>query len=328
MQGQVSTAYVTLLYEFLERRGFEPAQVLGEPAPAADAHTLARFPVDRWALFLRRADEFLREPALGLQVGSLIAPQHLGVLGYVSLCCANLGEALLRLRDYERLVYDVNVSSVTFGAQDVRLEWGQALGRPGQLVDECAVAALVSYARNITASQASPLSVSFINVRPADTGPYEAFFGCEVAFEAPTTVLRFAAAQMETRLRQPDPALCALLDAQARELTSRLPPRDDFESRLRGAIVAGLRENAANLTDCARRMHCSSRTLQRRLESAGTTFQDSVDAARREIAVAYLRDPRLKLSEVALLLGYSEQSAFTRAFARWTGKPPTAFRRE
>ncbi len=104
------------------------------------------------------------------------------------MCCATLAEALGRVAEYERLVYDVNPGTVRLDTEGVTLEWGEARGRPGQLVDECAIAALVAYARNITAlPMAAPLAVSFINPAPADLAPYRAFFGCEVRFNAPTT---------------------------------------------------------------------------------------------------------------------------------------------
>ncbi|HKY92968.1 MAG TPA: AraC family transcriptional regulator [Nevskiaceae bacterium] len=326
MRGDIANAYVGLLYEYLERRGLDPVETLGVARPDPGEHGLGRTPVVRWAELLARAERALGEPALGLQVGALIGPQHLGVLGYVTLSCANLADALSRLRDYERLVYDVNPATFTVGAGAVTLEWGQALGRPGQLVDECALSALVSYARNITASTAGPSEVGFINARPADVAPYERFFGCPVHFECPTTVVVFPLALLGARLRQPDAALCALLDAQARALLARLPRRDDFEARLRDAIAAGLREQDVSLEACARRLHVSTRTLQRRLTGAGTSFQDALDDARHHLAQAWLRDPRLKLAEVAQLLGYSEQSAFTRAYTRWTGQPPRTAR--
>lgn len=327
MRGDISNTYVRLLYEYLKRHGLDPLRTLGSPAPDAGEHGLGRTPVEHWAELLAKGEAATGDPTLGLQVGALIGPQHLGVLGYVILSCANLGEALSRLRDYERLVYDVNPSSLAVTGGQVVLEWGQELGRPGRLVDDCAIAALVTYARNVTASQAGPAEVRFINERPAEVAPYERFFGCRVHFESASTIVAFPAALLGAPLRQPDPGLCALLDSQARTLLARLPRRDDFEARLRDAIATGLRDHDTSLEACADRLHCSTRTLQRRLGAAGSTFQDALDGTRLHLARAWLSDPRLKLADVAQLLGYSEQSAFTRAYTRWTGKPPKTARK-
>lgn len=328
MQGQVSATYVRLLHEYLAARGRDAVAVLGEPPPDDDGSGLTRVPVGHWAALLERADAALGEPALGLRVGARIQPAHFGLLGYLTLCSASLADALSRLAEYERLVYDVNRVQVSMAADGVTLEWGYERGRPGQRVDECAIAALVAYARNITAQpDAAPISVRFINPKPADLAPYRAFFGCEVGFDAPTTVVRLPLALIAARLRQPDPALHALLDAQARALLARLPPVDDFERRLRETIAAGLRSGDASLDASAARLHCSSRTLQRRLDTSGSSFQQALDDTRRQLAESWLADPRLKLSEVAQLLGYADQAAFTRAFQRWTGSAPGRWRR-
>ncbi len=328
MQGQVSATYVRLLHEYLARRGHDAQAVLGEDLPADDGSGLLRVPVAHWAALLARADAVLQEPALGLAVGAGIQPSHFGLLGYLTLCSATLGEALARLADYERLVYDVNQVRVTMLTEGVALEWGDERGRPGQRVDECAIAALVAYARNITAQpDAAPVAVRFINPPPADLGPYHAFFGCPVGFAAATTQVLLSQTLIAAPLRQPDPALHALLDAQARALLARLPPADDFERRLRETMAAGLRSGDASLPACAARLHCSARTLQRRLIAAGSTFQQALDDTRRQLAESYLADSRLKLAEVAQLLGYTDQAAFTRAFQRWTGIAPGHWRR-
>lgn len=328
MQGQVSATYVRLLHEYLAARGLDAVAVLGEAAPPDDGSGLARVPVAHWAALLEQADATLQEAALGLSVGARIQPSHFGLLGYLTLCCATLADALARLADYERLVYDVNRVQVTMQADGVTLEWGEERGRPGQRVDECAIAALVAYARNITARpDAAPTAVRFINPAPRDVAPYRAFFGCEVGFDAPTTVVRLPLALIAAKLRQPDPALHALLDTQARALLARLPPVDDFERRLRETIAAALRARDASLAGCATRLNCSSRTLQRRLEAAGSSFQQALDATRRQLAESWLADSRLKLAEVAQLLGYTDQAAFTRAFQRWTGQAPGQWRK-
>lgn len=326
MQGSVSTTYVRLLYAFLERRGLDAAAVLGEPAPAADAGG-EPFPVARWAALLARAEARLGEPALGLAVGATIAPAHLGLLGYLTLCCANLGEALQRLRDYERLVYDVNPVRLQLDAEAATLEWGDEMGRPGPLVDECALAALVAYARDITATDARPLEVRFINPAPPSLAPYEQFFGCPVRFAAATTIVRLPLPLLALPLRQPDPALRELLDAQARERLARLPPRRAFEAGLHAVIASLLPSGEADLVHAAARLHCAPRTLQRRLAEAGTSFQQVLDRVRLQLVESYLADPRLKLAEIAGLLGYADQAALTRAFQRWRGCAPGEWRR-
>lgn len=82
-----------------------------------------------------------------------------------------------------------------------------------------------------------------------------------------------------------------------------------------------------SLAGVARGLSVSVRTLQRRLEQEETTFECAVDDVRRERALKLLGSSEVAIAEVSWLLGYSEQSAFTRAFRRWTGVPPAAWRR-
>jgi AraC-like DNA-binding protein len=100
----------------------------------------------------------------------------------------------------------------------------------------------------------------------------------------------------------------------------------DFVQGVREAIRAALRDGAPQVGGVAKGLHVSLRTLQRRLTEHGTSFQDEVDAVRRELAFQYLKDPHLGVSEVAFLLGYAELSTFDRAFKRWTGMTPRVWR--
>lgn len=323
MQGAISTTYVRLLYEYLQQRGLDGASLLGEAPPDASDLGLSRITMRRWAQLLDRAALQLPEPALGLRIGAIIGPTHLGVLGYVIQCCSTLGEALLRLRQFERLVYDAESAVLHTATDRVWLQWGLAHGKPGQLVDETAIAALVSYARKITAQPLiAPLEVSFVNPAPADIAPYCEFFGCPVHFEAPATVVALRPEAMQQPLRQPDPALRDILDRQAEALLAKLPERDDFQQSLQRQLIGLLREGEPDLDRVASQLDCSPRTLQRRLRERGLGFQQLLDQTRHSLALDYLRDPRLQLAEIALLLGYSEQSAFNRAFRRWSGQTP------
>lgn len=323
VRGVVPSTYVNLLFDFLERLGHDAAAVLGEGRPDA----AIRYPVARWRSMLERASRHLGDPALGLHLGQTITPAHFGVMGYVLLACSNVGAALSRLRQYQRLLYDVNPMHYTVDAEAVTLEWGVEAGRPGPLVDECAVTALVQLLRDVTGRAADPLGIDFVNPAPADPSPYRLYFRCPVRFAQPATVARFPAAFLGLPLRGPDPVMLDVLERQADALLAALPPADDFEQAARRCIARLAREGEPSMERVANELHCSPRTLHRRLEARGSSFRALVDDTRRHLADDYLADPRLRLAEIALLLGYSEQSAFTRAYRRWTGRTPKAMRR-
>ena len=320
---RIATSYVTLLYEYLARLGVDGPTLLGPPP--AGSH--GQVPMPLWQSLLQRADRALQRPALGLEIAAGISPRHFGVVGYAALACTTLGEALQRLERFHALVYDVNPAQLRLEGEQVIVEWGIACGCPGQLVDETGVAALVQLARNMT-GQALPVSaVHFVNPPPADLAPYTAFFGCPVRFAQRSTRIVLPLHYLQLPLRQADPALLALLDAQA-EGFLRQQQQGGLLQQCQQALIPLLRDGRASLADLASQLHRSPRTLQRHLGEQGLSFQQLLDDTRRQLAEGYLQDAQLPLSEIAALLGFSEQSAFSRAFAKWHGQSPLRWRQQ
>lgn len=325
--ARVAASYVQLLYEYLSSRGHDPVRVLG-PLPAQAGHFV---PLPAWQAMLARAQTLDAAPALGLRIAQGISARHFGVLGYAALACNSLGDALQRLERYHASVYDVNPAQVQPMAQGVCIEWGVERGRPGALVDETAVASLVQLARDMTGEPLAVTQVGFVNAAPADKAPYERFFGGPVLFAQPTTRLVLGLQHLALPLRKSDPGLLALLDEQAERIlrdvsmpASASAPGDAW----RATLVSLIRQGRTSLADLASAHHMSVRSLQRRLAEQGSSFQALLDDTRHRLALGYLRDPALELAEIALLLGYSEQSAFTRAFRHWTGLAPAQWRKQ
>lgn len=324
MQGHVSGTYVRLLYEWLNEKGLNAEAILQRPCPELDERV--RIPFDDWRAMLERVYALTHDPVFGLDVGSRITASHLGVLGYVTYSCNTVGEALLRLQRFEDLVHAVNDLHVRFDGDVVLLQWGAELGATGQLADQTAQSVLISYLRYIVSKDFNPLWMSFINDKPASIRPYEQFFCCPVHFEADYTTMAFSARWLSQPLAKPDPVLRDILDRQAESLLQQLPANDEFIAALRQAIHAAIHAATPSLDVVAMRMCCSARTLQRRLDERGLKFQVLLDDARLQLAKRYLSKPSTPLSEVALLLGYAEQSAFNHAFKRWTGVTPKVWR--
>lgn len=124
-----------------------------------------------------------------------------------------------------------------------------------------------------------------------------------------------------------DPMLHQLLLAHARDVASRLP-EDGFSSALQGAIVSAMHQGDPSIGRVATRLGLTTRTLQRRLEADGILFQNVLDEIRRDMALRYLENTQLSLTDISNLLAYSDATAFGRAFRRWMGRSPAAFRQE
>jgi AraC-like DNA-binding protein len=148
-----------------------------------------------------------------------------------------------------------------------------------------------------------------------------------VSFGNAMTSVRFSADFLRLPIRNSDPGLKALLEQQAEAQLKALPETDQFEETLNQALIRALHDGVPTLEQVALRLSMSNRTLQRRLGERGLNYQALLDRTRSELARRYLADRNLSLSEIALLLAFSEQSAFNRAFKRWYGESPRRFRR-
>jgi AraC-like DNA-binding protein len=329
LSGVIPATYVHLLYDYLAAKNIDAEKLLG-PQPTVDKG-LGRFPVVEWKQHLKSASELLNDPLLGLHLGQTISPKHFGVLGYVLLSCGTLGAALLRLQQYHQLIYDVNPMEIEADANQVTLLWGLEMGRPGALVDETAISSLLQSCRDITDSpNYAPQSVAFVNPAPSDPSAYENWFGCPVEFDQSTTRITLKLSDLETPLRTADPALIEILEQQADALLADLQASEDrpLSAEIRRLIVQQIRNSEPSADSVAAALHITSRTLHRKLSAESTSFRQVLQQTRHQLAKQYLQDPRLQLSEIALLLAYSEQSAFNRAFKSWQQQTPAQYRRQ
>lgn len=323
---RVTGAWIRLLEDWLDAGHL--------PAPDI-RHALARWapddlvPTAAWRGLLEAAVA-LRPPAAtaALAIGAGVQPRHVGVLGYLVLASQTLGEAMLAYQRYEKLFYGVELAEVAVAGSDVELRWPRAEPDFGVLHDTVAIAALIAFLRRQVEDSPPPALVTFTFPAPAEAAAYEAFFGCPVRFDDTHTRVRFPVDYLAIRMPHSDPGLRALLDRQAQALLAALPDSDATDRALQRVMLRLLPEGLATLPRAAREMHLSARTLQRRLEARGLSWQSLLDRTREQLARQYLADRALSLGDIALLLGFSEQSAFTRAFRRWTGTTPARVRRE
>lgn len=329
LHGAVPNSYVLLLYDYLAERGVDACALLGEAPPPSASESPARFPVARWKALLETAADALADPNLGLHLGERVTPAHFGLMGYVLLACETLGAALQRLREFERLFYDVSPLRVRVETDSLVMEWGTEAGRPGPLVDEAAITALVTLVRDMTGNcDFAPERIAFVNAQPADGAAHERILRCPLTFGAEATTVELPLCQLGQHLRQPDAHLLALLRSQAAEQLRLLPPRGAVGEAVRALIPELLQTEGADAGQAAARLHLSVRSLHRRLASEGQSFRALREECLFQLARDHLADHRLQLAEIADLLGYSEQSAFTRAFRRWSGRSPLNYRRE
>lgn len=328
VRGMVPLTLLRVLSLYVQAQGRDPREVVPRGLPQGDADHLGRFPAEDYCRLLIKAAELLNDPLLGLHLGQTIQPAHLGALGYVLLACENLGAALLRIERYHRLIHDINPIHHVVVAGNLELQWGVSHGKPGALFDEAGISSIVQFGRELCGRRVPLAQVDFVNPAPPDARPYRDYFGCPVRFGQPLTRLVIPLASLQAPLRQPDPLLLKLMEEQMDAALAQLPQAGDLAELARRVVAHLAPQGRPELDAVAHELHLTPRVFYRRLAERGLNFRDLRDAALRQVAELHLRDPRLTLTEVGLLLGYSEQSAFSRAFKRWTGVSPLRWRQQ
>jgi AraC-like DNA-binding protein len=208
----------------------------------------------------------------------------------------------------------------------VRLVFRGLEGPVSPQAQEYTLAIVASRIRHVDAG-VPDLSVSFTFPRPAHAAEHRRVLGLEPMYSARDAAVAIGRTTWERPTRTADAGLFGTLDAHARAIRARGPSNVRVQERVRAAVAAALPGREPTVAAVARALGTSSRTLQRWLAEDGEHFASIVDAVRRERAEAFLRAPDVSMAEVSWLLGFAEQSAFTRAFRRWTGTTPTEWRR-
>jgi AraC-like DNA-binding protein len=173
----------------------------------------------------------------------------------------------------------------------------------------------------------APVEVQFAHAAPRQTSEHLRVFGAPVSFGCATNSFVMEREFLERSVPAADERLYPILRRYLDGVLKEMPRDDDLLTSVRRAVGESMRDGEPKLTLVAKRLAMSPRTLQRRLKESGVDFKGLVEDTRRRFSLSYLRDRRNTLTEIAYLLGYSEVSAFNRAFRRWTGSTPAAYRR-
>ena len=321
-----AVSYLRALFDHLRQRGLAAEAVLEGRALDLDDRE-ARLPEAEAAALFNRAAALLGDEALGLHVGEQIRPGHYGALGYVAMACDTLGEALACQQRYQGLVLSIAPMQMRAEGTAVELSWSAEPRPDYRHLAEFNLAALLSFVRWISGQPLRPLRLDLMTPAPADLGEHQRVFGCPLRFQQAQYRLLLPADWQRLPLSQPDPAMRGLMDRLAERQMQQLARADDPVAPARAQIARQLGEGVPELGKVADALHLSPRTLQRLLQEQGLSFTQLVETVRRELAERYLAEPTLDLTDLAFLLGYSEQSAFQRAFKRWTGQTPGEYRR-
>lgn len=191
---------------------------------------------------------------------------------------------------------------------------------------ESTFAALLTAAKVLTGKPLRPRVVWFQHPRPRDIAEHERIFQAPVQFSQPTNRLIFSTECLGWKVLSANASLLSAFDQHAEDILNQLDQSDTYTNRVIQEITRSLHGEVPSIEAIAHNLAISIRHLQRELQAEGTSYQQLLDATRKELALRYLKKPNVTVHDVAFLLGFSEPSAFHRAFKRWTGQTPRAYR--
>jgi AraC-like DNA-binding protein len=262
----------------------------------------------------------------GLLVGQRGGLQSLGLVGLVVRFSPDVATALRRLGQYMHLYHGGQITALVEEEGAAVLTYD--IYEPGtEAVDQIgdgALAILFNVMRALCGPDWLPREVQLARSKPADVQPFRRFFRAPLRFDAEHEALAMSAHWLTRRLPDVDVGLQRLLQGQIDALEAR--HADDFPELVRSVLRTGLLTGHASADQVAALFSMHSRTLTRRLEAFCTSFRTLVDEGRFEIARQMLQNTSLDVQEIATALDYADASAFTRAFRRWSGTTPAAWR--
>jgi AraC-like DNA-binding protein len=285
-------------------------------------------PCSSFARILETTARRTGDQAFGLHFGARSNPKTIGCLAYAVMNSPTVAAAFETAGRYIHLHNEA--AEVVFSEENNLSYFGYQVNNlgfdePRQFV-EYGMAAALNTLRVMIGSQWSPREVHFTHDAPATTSEHAQLFRAPVIFACSTNAFVMDNDFCTRPIPAADPNLFRILTSYLDDVLSRMPKPDEMVTPIRAAIAQLMKEGGLKLSRAAKALGVSPRTLQRQLKQRGLSFAELVEDTRRALALEYLKDRDNTLTEIAFLLGYSEVSAFNRAFKRWTGKTPMTYR--
>lgn len=277
----------------------------------------------------RFAEAITRDPAIGLHIGQWGDPGAMGLVGHVFFNCDTLGDAVGQYVRLHRLINESVTLSLAQSGDLTILSWQpDSPDHYCRLDMDRTLAAAISRTRHFIYPGFRAEWAELAHPRPAYADEYSGLFGGEVRFDQPVTRVAFHAQHLARPIPRRNPYVYSAVLKQVNTVLARWRSQKSFSRKIRQLISKQLSTNQVNADNLARQCHMSRQTLYRRLKKEGISFHDLVEQVRKDKALRYVADNQYALGEIAFLLGFSELSAFSRAFKRWTGQAPAQYRSE
>ncbi len=327
--GTNKASLMLILWNILESYQIDPEPLFRESDlnPALMRQSAGRYSINKIDQMWHKASEVIQDPCFGLKAAEVWHPSNLGALGYAMLASNTLRTSLERLVRYHGFLSDEDLIKVDETEKGLRV----TLVLSERNVDkseqhDAALALILSMCRMNYIEDLAPVSVTLVHPRPSCSARLFEYFRSPISFEAPTYSFTLPLEAVDKILPGSHPQLAELNDQVMIDYLAKLD-HEHIAQKVKATIIDQLPSGSVTDETVARSLYMSSRKLQRQLKHAGTTFNTLLNEVRQDLAQKYLREDDTNMTEIAFLLGFSESSAFSRAFKRWEGISPTEYRK-
>lgn len=327
----VSLSWVNTVLAAAERQGVPSAVLLARAGLAPGLLAAARWPVDDITRLWRAAAALTGDAAFGLHTGRQVGPGSFNVVSFILLSSSTLRSAIGQLQEYQRLISDGGRFQMLAGAQHSWLiyhpQQGSLAFSPHQV--ESVLAAAVCFSRWVTGTPLRPVRVQFSHAQIGPLAACAQALGAPVQFDQAFNGLLLDNALLDSPLPQADAALAQLHRAHASlQLAALAQPVLLLRSQVAQWLAGSIEGSVPGRAQAARQFGLGERAFARRLQGEGVCYADLIDGARRALACQAVAGGGEPFARIARRLGFSEASAFNRAFRRWTGCAPGQWQRD
>lgn len=290
---------------------------------------LQELDLKRYCTLFEEAAQQTHNDNFGLRFGNQFRPEQLGALGYASISAPTLAKAIQNLVDYFPAHQSNTIMSLSHDQDIVWLNYKIIDPRIAKRRQdaELSLGIFCNFFRHCLGAKWSPLEVHFEHMKPDAASEHQRAFGAPVLFNQKANSIAFRRETLNAVMPEKDPYLLSVLEPILSEKKAQRENPGNIVEVLRQHIVVSLGNGNLSMNKVARDMGMTAWQLQKRLKDYGISFQELTRKAREELALRYVADPGMPLTEIALSLGYSELSAFSRAFRQWAGMSPLQYRR-
>jgi len=323
--------WVVALYKALLWKGVKPFDLLKQSNidSAEVAHVGSRVPLNLCNKFYDQAVELTGDTLLPIKVSQCVVASSFHALGYSLQASPTLKDAFQRLLQYQRVLSTAFILEFNQINDDYYLELKSRdeLGDSPLISEHLKLTMLLSIiklSRDLSHPGFSPMTMhssAIVNEKEQ----YERYVGASIHFSSSRTMLVFSKRCIEAKLPNFSPDLTLLSDQATDEYLAGLD-RNDVVSQVRSQVVALMATGSPSIDMVADNLNYSQRSLQRKLNDSGTSYKHLVESIRQSMAEQYLNQSHLSLGEISYLLGFSNVANFSRAFKRWKGVSPGAYR--